>query len=767
LKKPTELLYKPLLTQCCIFTSLLTMSTAAFSQEAEKEEAKGQSELETITITSRKIEENLQAAPLSVQAFSTKGLESRGVTDVSQIGEFTPNMKFDRAAAIGGSNSTAVVYIRGIGQESGLPTIDQGVGMYVDGVYMARSVGGVFDLVDVERVEVVRGPQGTLFGRNTIGGAVSMVSKKPSEDFFIDTSLSLGTDKLREVKLTVNGGLTDTLSAMFSVLKKDRDGYVIRPDGTDFGNEDLTAGRLALRYTPSEDLSFDLIIDATESESNGAPFELVDVDRTAGFPTFHNAFVAPATAGCFNPATGSTSSADPACYNEHSVSGLDKDNGNLAALDVLDAFGIALTAEYEINDNLRFKSITSYRDSESDFAIDQDHSPLTIAHVLSNSTQDQLTQEFQLLGDEESFKYIIGAFYFEEESRYIENIDFAPVSFTSGGDNDNDSKALFGQLTYNINDALKVTVGARYTKEVKRFTPDSVLVSPLPTPNGLAPAGTRVLPNTTEEITLSETTPMVNLSYNWNEGLMTYLTYSEGFKSGGFTQRVFPPQPDIPSFLPEYADVVELGFKWQADNNRVRVNGALFQTDYTDLQIISQSQSVAPIVQNAGAAEIEGIELDLQFVPAEDWLIEASLGYLDAQYTELDAGTGITLAHKLVKTPELSAVAAVAHTTYFNDSSLMARIDYSYSDEFYNNAINSSFLKQDSYGLVNLTFNYINYSDDRNTWEVLIYAKNLTDERYISAGYSEQNGPTNNLGSSEVVRDRGRQYGIKFKYNYE
>jgi len=446
LKKPTELLYKPLLTQCCIFTSLLTMSTAAFSQEAEKEEAKGQSELETITITSRKIEENLQAAPLSVQAFSTKGLESRGVTDVSQIGEFTPNMKFDRAAAIGGSNSTAVVYIRGIGQESGLPTIDQGVGMYVDGVYMARSVGGVFDLVDVERVEVVRGPQGTLFGRNTIGGAVSMVSKKPSEDFFIDTSLSLGTDKLREVKLTVNGGLTDTLSAMFSVLKKDRDGYVIRPDGTDFGNEDLTAGRLALRYTPSEDLSFDLIIDATESESNGAPFELVDVDRTAGFPTFHNAFVAPATAGCFNPATGSTSSADPACYNEHSVSGLDKDNGNLAALDVLDAFGIALTAEYEINDNLRFKSITSYRDSESDFAIDQDHSPLTIAHVLSNSTQDQLTQEFQLLGDEESFKYIIGAFYFEEESRYIENIDFAPVSFTSGGDNDNDSKALFGQL---------------------------------------------------------------------------------------------------------------------------------------------------------------------------------------------------------------------------------------------------------------------------------------------------------------------------------
>jgi len=767
LKKPTELLYKPLLTQCCIFTSLLTMSTAAFSQEAEKEEAKGQSELETITITSRKIEENLQAAPLSVQAFSTKGLESRGVTDVSQIGEFTPNMKFDRAAAIGGSNSTAVVYIRGIGQESGLPTIDQGVGMYVDGVYMARSVGGVFDLVDVERVEVVRGPQGTLFGRNTIGGAVSMVSKKPSEDFFIDTSLSLGTDKLREVKLTVNGGLTDTLSAMFSVLKKDRDGYVIRPDGTDFGNEDLTAGRLALRYTPSEDLSFDLIIDATESESNGAPFELVDVDRTAGFPTFHNAFVAPATAGCFNPATGSTSSADSACYNEHSVSGLDKDNGNLAALDVLDAFGIALTAEYEINDNLRFKSITSYRDSESDFAIDQDHSPLTIAHVLSNSTQDQLTQEFQLLGDEESFKYIIGAFYFEEESRYIENIDFAPVSFTSGGDNDNDSKALFGQLTYNINDALKVTVGARYTKEVKRFTPDSVLVSPLPTPNGLAPAGTRVLPNTTEEITLSETTPMVNLSYNWNEGLMTYLTYSEGFKSGGFTQRVFPPQPDIPSFLPEYADVVELGFKWQADNNRVRVNGALFQTDYTDLQIISQSQSVAPIVQNAGAAEIEGIELDLQLVPAEDWLIEASLGYLDAQYTELDAGTGITLAHKLVKTPELSAVAAVAHTTYFNDSSLMARIDYSYSDEFYNNAINSSFLKQDSYGLVNLTFNYINYSDDRNTWEVLIYAKNLTDERYISAGYSEQNGPTNNLGSSEVVRDRGRQYGIKFKYNYE
>lgn len=721
--------------------------------------------LEEVVVTARKREESLQDAPLSIQAFTSHSLEQRNVTDISQLGEFTPNMKFDRAAAIGGSNSSAVVYIRGIGQESGLPTIDQGVGMYIDGVYMARSVGGVFDLVDVERVEVVRGPQGTLFGRNTIGGAISITTKKPSKDFFADTALTLGTDGLAAAKVTLNGALTDNFYASAALISKQRDGYVVRPDGTDFGDEDVQAGRLALRWEASDKAIVDLSIDATNSESNGAAWTLVDVDSSALFPTFYNAALAPPVAGCFDGLTGmSTNSTNTACYNENWVpDDLDKDNGGLTSKDELEAYGTALTVSYDLADNLTLKSITAYRDSSSDFNIDQDHSPLVIAHVESESSQNQFTQELQFLGssNDGSINYILGLYYFEEESHYIEFVTFSPVAITSGGDNKNDSKAVFAQMSYDITDALSLTAGLRYTDDTKRFTPDSVVLSSF---IGLPP-GTLVLPNEESEISVNETTPMLNLSYRWNEALMTYLTYSEGFKSGGFTQRVFPPELVTPSFAPEFADVTELGFKWQTVDNRLRLNGAYFFTDYKDLQIISQANSVAPIVQNAGAAEIQGIELDLQAVPAENWLLEASLGYLDAEYTELDADTGISLSNKLVKTPELSLVAAIAYTFDLSHGGMItSRIDYSYSDEYYNNAINSEPLKQSSYGLINLGLSFENADA---TLEVLAYGKNLSDERYVSAGYSEQNGSTLNLGISEVVRDRGREFGVSVKYRFE
>ncbi|MEM1156377.1 MAG: TonB-dependent receptor, partial [Pseudomonadota bacterium] len=248
-------------------------------------------------------------------------------------------------------------------------------------------------------------------------------------------------------------------------------------------------------------------------------------------------------------------------------------------------------------------------------------------------------------------------------------------------------------------------------------------------------------------------------------GLMTYLSYSEGFKGGGYTQRIFPPQDTIPGFDPEFAEVYEVGFKWETSDNRLRFNGAYFFSDYSDLQIITQAESVAPLVLNAGDAEIQGVELDLQVVPADGWMLEASLGYLDAEYTKVDPGTGITTDNELVKTPKWSSTAAVTYAFQLpNGGTLTPRVDYFYRDSYYNNAINSEALKTDSFYVVNVG---VTYENADGNWQILLYGKNINDENYVSAGYSEQNGPTLNLGVSEVVRDRGTEWGLTARYRFD
>ena len=767
-----------------IWVSLVfSLCLPVFSDSRAQADNEPEFGIEEIIVTARKREESLQETPISIQAFTADGLEQRGIDNISQIGSFTPNMIFDRTAAISGSNSSAIVYIRGIGQDSSISTIDLGVGTYIDGVYLARSVGGVLDLIDVERIEVLRGPQGTLFGRNTIGGAINITSAKPSEDFRADATLTFGSDEMINGKLTVNGALAENLFAKGAFLTKNRDGYVDRADGKDMGDDDLLAGNIALRWLPANSVTVDLAFDVTESDSNGAPFTLVDVNANAPFPQFHNAFVRPPTDGCFIPppfGTGSTDSTNPGCYNSQWIpQDKDTDFGTFPANDELDIWGISGTMEWEITDNLTFKSITSYRDTESEYALDQDHSPLTIAHVYSSTTQDQLTQEFQLLGTllDQKLEWILGFYYFEEEGTYFETVTFSPVFFQSGGSIDNDSLAVFAQGTYHVTDQLSLTAGVRYTDDTKRFTPDQMifrnnnalvppfllgfgpgLVPPVP------PPGTLILPNTEAEIDTQEATPMVSLGYQWNDELFTYFTYSEGFKSGGFTQRIFPPQADIPSFAPEFVTVYEAGFKWQGFDNRLRLNAAYFFSDYEDLQIVSQARTVAPIVLNAGEAEVQGFEIDIQAVPHTNLLVEAGLGYIDDEITEIDPGTGVGIDNSLVKTPEWSGNFAISYEWEWNNwSTIMPRLDIAYKSSYYGNAINSAPTRQGEFGLLNLG---ATFKTNDGKWTVTAIGRNLTDKEYISAGYSEQNGPTLNLGISEVVRNRGREWSVMIKRSF-
>ncbi|MEM6681701.1 MAG: TonB-dependent receptor [Pseudomonadota bacterium] len=772
------------------------LTTAALVLPAASATALAQTEdtdffgVEEITVTARKRVEPLQKTPIAITAFSAQGLEQRQIQQISGIGQFTPSLTFETAAPISGNSAVAVMFIRGIGQVESIPTVDLGVGLYVDGVYLARSVGGVVDLLDVERVEVLRGPQGTLFGRNTIGGAISITTKKPGPDFSGQASILYGTDNRVLPTATVNVPLSDTLFFKASAAYEYQEGYVERPDGLKTGDEDRLSGRAHLRWLANEKLEMNLVFDVTRERTNGAPYVLVETnadgfyaanpdgsptafpnsERSALFPFFHNiVFNAPICAGGPPPVVMPPD--DPRCYGSHFIpENQDQDFSNKDVRSDLDIFGVSFTTDYDFG-STQLKSITSYRQVDSVYSLDQDHSPLPIAEVDTENDQWQFTQEVQLVGEalDGRLNWVGGIFYFKEEATALEQVLFPVVNIQSGGAIDNDSIAGFAQGTFEITEQLSMTAGIRYTRDTKRFTPDQFVIT---SAIGLPP-GTPLLPAGEISQTFSNWTPMINLAYQWTPDLMTYFTFSEGFKSGGFTQRIFPPLPEVPTFQPETARVFEAGFKSQVLDDRVRLNAALFRTDYEDVQVTVQNISVAPIILNAAKAEIWGGEVELLAQLTPEWTIEAGLGYINAEYTETGEGSQVTTANDLLKTPEWTLTAGSAYRVAItSDWSLTPRVDWSYRSRQENNAINSPAISQPGYHLVDLG---LILENEETGWQVLGRVSNLTDERFITAGYSDQNNPQNvalgveairNLGISEAVFDRGRQFSIQVRKRF-
>ena len=722
--------------------------------------------LEEITVTARKREEGLQNAPISISAFSGEGLEYRGVVKLDSIADFTPNLTFQNNPGDGGSSASAAIYIRGIGQSDFIPTVEPGVGLYVDGVYIARSVGSILDLVDVERIEVLRGPQGTLFGRNTIGGAISVTTKKPDSEFGGYLSATTGTDDRADVKASLNVPLTDTLYSKISLASFNRDGYVDRvADGKDLGDDETLAGHFALRWLASDNLEVNFSMEGSRDRENGAPLVVSDIltpadaEYGATFMALSNVLATGDPVSCFNQANQN----NPACYNTRFIGDKgDVNYGTAAHFSEVDLWATTLTVDWDIGD-LKLKSITAYRDLDSSFARDADDSPLLIGHLYDELEQTQFTQEFQLLGDllDNRLQWILGAYYLSEDADNLNLLEFTPANFKSGGEVESEAWAVFGQATYAVTDKLSVTLGIRYTEDEKTFTPDQVIEQVnVPAFIFPFPAGTPILPNVEATNEIDEVTPMVNFAYQWSEGFMTYLSYSEGFKSGGFTQRVFPPEPSIPAFDPEFVEVYEFGFKYSGFDNRLRINGAVFHTQYDDLQIfITNTTRVGPFIENAGKAEIDGMELEISAIPAEGWLVEAGVGYLDPQFKSLDPGASITTDNDFARISEWTANAAISKDVELRGwGMLVPRVDWSYRSSFYNNAQNSPQLEQEGYSVVNLNINW--YSPDER-FQASVGIKNLTDKRYLITGYFQPN-----FGNFESMYAREREWHLSLRYNF-
>lgn len=455
---PTRLTLRAALLASLCASAMLPGAALAQTSAGEQPDATERSNalLEDIVVTARKREETAQSIPLAISAFSGDSLTARGVQKIDGLAGFTPNMTFQNNPSFGGAGSSAAIYIRGIGQKEFLPTTEPGVGVYVDGVYVARSVGALLDLVDIERVEILRGPQGTLFGRNTIGGAISITSRKPSDEPSGNVQVTTGRYSRIDVKAVANLPLSETLFSKVSVASFNRDGYVRHlSDGRSLGDVDTLTGRLDLRWVASDNIEVNVAVEGTRERSNGPALVLADVTyqsavfnpnnlpllppgspATPGsyvlnppfdapvdnFTLLHNYFAALLGGQpCLSFAPYSPQSDAAACFSDRFITGRTSDAGTGPQFSKNDLWGAQMVIDWDLG-AAQIKSITAYREVDGSYARDGDHSPFTILHLADVLKQNQFSQELQLLGatDDNSFKYVLGLYYFNEKGNNVD-----------------------------------------------------------------------------------------------------------------------------------------------------------------------------------------------------------------------------------------------------------------------------------------------------------------------------------------------------------
>ncbi|MEN0048443.1 MAG: TonB-dependent receptor [Bacteroidota bacterium] len=718
-----------------------------------------------VTVSARRIKENLQDVPIAVSSFSAQSIKSKGVENIAELGDFAPNVELEFTAPISGSSSALVSFIRGIGQSDYSAASEAGVGLYIDGVYYARNIGGVIDLLDIERVELLKGPQGTLFGRNTIGGAINVVTQKPSDEFGVRGEMTFGGFNQFNIRTTIDMPISDKLFTSVAISDKNQDGYVIRTPydgsqngdltrvglgelaelttGNDLGNVNNSTIRGKLAWYPNDDFSAIVTADYTRIRENGAPNTILEIfghEDPSSLAALYNAAIAgqaPIPIEGIGPLTDPTRTP----YDER----FKPDDpfiqyGTAPSGTVVDAYGLTATLRYDLSRSILLKSITSYRDLSSLFGEDADFSPLIIDHHIFEMNQDQFTQELQFSGKFDKLEWVGGLFYFQEDGFLLNNVPLAGglLQFSGGEFINTKSYAAYGQSSFDISNKLSVTAGARYTidnksfegteKELNNFYIKSgTSIEVFPDPNDTR----RVYPVGVFEDTFTSFDFRLGANYKPTNKILIYASYATGFKSGGWTTRLTAPVTEVPRFDPEEASTIEVGFKSEF-NDRLRLNIAGFYTDYTNLQIVVQ-RAVSPTVENAAEATIAGFEADLHFVASKNFSLAASLGLLEGEYTRVDEGAAITTESELVNAPNVSAsLSADWITPVFNDASLTWHADYIYKGQTFNNAENTPSLVQDPYGILNAS---VTYKKTDSNWSVILGAKNITNELYILSGF--------------------------------
>lgn len=819
--------------------------------------ASAQLTLEEVVVTARKREESLQETPIAVTALSGETLQDLGLSDISDLRKIAPNVDLYDGNGTGGSGN---IFIRGVGARNTGVNFDSGVGIYIDGVYVSRPDGAVLDNVDLQSVQVLRGPQGTLFGKNTTGGAILYTTNKPNEEFGGHAEVRLGNYNQLDGKLTVNVPINDVLMSRFSLYATTRDGYVESVsngnpgmlDGEEFSDINRRGGQAQLRWLAADNLTMDLNYNyaKTDQAARGQNCEHVTGIEGAGW----QADLQDST--IVIPSTGKSISE---WCRESEALGIDKIMADLVPNRYLaETNTLSLTADWDMNDNVNFKSITAWRATEAAASNELDAMGIPNLHRsnFGNGAEpaetDALSQELQFAGTafNDKLDYVVGVFGFYEDTGAGTAISPQGPYFGALGNpntafyinqteellTENTSFSAFSQADWNFDDSWRLTMGIRYTWEERRLerifrlpdiatlatTGDAMLTLPpsLSTqiftfPSGPdsfnpnhgfnneipgSPGVEDPLGNQTLKIDNDDITPMASLQYTFDEsgfinGGTVYATVSNGFLSGGITDTVNVRTGMIEEFDPEEVWNYELGAKLDAWDRKLRVNMALFHTEYTDRQLTTVrinpvTGRIAGALINAKSSSITGIEIETQLIPVENLQIIANISFNKGEIDEYDderilslpdpsapgAGcdvvtVGTTLVQNcpvdrsdenLPRLPEEIYYLAAMYNFDTDMGRIVPMVSWSYRKKVDNCFDRASCLSGVwEVNQEDLAARLSWFSQDE-TLRISAYGNNLTDERYPTGGT-----PLVDVTEAPgIVYNLPRTYGVEIAYDF-
>ena len=717
-----------------------------------------------IIVTARRREESLQDVPVAVTAYSGAQLEAAGALDITDISDTTPNVTLENSR---GTNSTLTAFIRGVGQQDPVSGFEAGVGIYLDDVYLNRPQGAVLDIYDVERIEVLRGPQGTLYGRNTIGGAVKYVTRRLSQDFALKARATYGTFDQADVVLTASAPISDLVRVGGSVARLSRGGFGdnLNLTGVENYNKDVWAARGSVELGGyGEPVFIRLSGDYTRDKSDARNGHRLITSLLSAAPVLNDVF--------------------------DTRSGL-----NTPKQDVK-AYGLAINAEVNLTDNLTLKSISAWRKDRSFTPIDFDSLPAIDVDVPAVYRNEQVSQEFQLLYEGDRLNGLVGFYYLDADS----STQFDVILGTTGpllglpglnafteGEVKTKTWSVFGDFTFDFSDQFAASVGGRYTSDERssRILRQTKIGGSSPIFGGTAiPIAT--VTNFDGSAKFSDFNPRASLSFKPNSDHLFYASYAQGFKGGGFDPRgdarIAPDTDrngvrsyeeiyDFFLFDPETVDSYELGWKGSFEGARIAITG--FYGDYKNVQIPGSVgvdangdgifESFAGVTTNAAKATFKGVEFESFSRFANGFAGEGSaitfagtIGYIDGQYDRFIVNNvDVSNLRRIQNTPKWT----ISGTLGLELGAFNASTTYSYRSKTNQFEVPSPFLDQKSYGLLDAS---LTWSSDDDRFSVGLHGKNILDKEYITSGYqflqvAPDGTPLRNATTGNVIPSLGRE----------
>ncbi|MEZ5459423.1 MAG: TonB-dependent receptor [Steroidobacteraceae bacterium] len=746
--------------------ALLAVAVAVPAQAADDQ-------IEEVVITSQKRAAGIsvQDVPIAVTAVNEALIAKTFAVDISDIGRLAPGAMLAPSATFA---SFPNFFVRGIGISGSTRSLDPAVGIFVDGMYLGFPVGTVVDVFDRESIEVLRGPQGTIFGRNVTGGAVNIRTRRPDGEFGIRAELLAGNYNRLDASFSVEGPLLkDKVAGKVAVMSRNRDGYwednnggtvnlAINPAGmpsTPTGTKpdvDMLIVRPMLRFTPTDAIDFTLIGEMVKDKSGTANSRNIVNTLVGRRPqTIH----------------GYTPPSDPYEINH-----------DLIGYNDAEAKSVVGELNWDLGHGI-VTGVTGYRDVDYLSSTDFDGTPFTIFHFPDNSENaEQRSLEVRYASKfSDRYEFVVGAFYFDqsyfvgERRQIITGMGLADAVLTDRAqiaNIDHDNLSFFAEANFKLGSAWELTLGGRHSKEEKTAL--------------FAALGTCTLDFSScsavfrRDGSWSDFTPKIAVKYNFNDDTMVYLSRTEGFRSGTFDARA----NTVDSFLnsspePETVEAFELGFKTTLNDGRLRFNAAVYESDYTDIQRLALEEVPLSVnstgriqrLINAASATIRGVELEMSAIVAEGFKLDASVGFVDASYDKFEGfdADGVpgynpltdpaaARAKKFERVPELTYnIAASYDRPLAGGAELGFRVSYNWTDEYFNDALNSRIILQPAYGLIDAS---VNYTNAKGNLQVSLFGRNLADEEYFDFALD-------NALTTQTWGGVPRTFGVRLTYSYD